>query len=201
MTTDRFVGRIAGVGTESGTRLVVGLWNTSPLGSFADVMVETGSGHRVLLAPREDVAHYISATYEFDEVRVLPVEWRKVDGGILVEAGPGVLRLRLGIGGISPLGRLLRAVPRSVATRPAWLRLINPVAKFLLPGSATAGTAGGGRREYYGVTLARRVASVEAEFDAQELGALAPLDPPVRFGFGSAPRDPSLVDVTTTIRS
>jgi hypothetical protein len=31
------------------------------------------------------------------------------------------------------------------------------------------------------------------------LGALADVDPPVRFGFGSTPRFPALVRVTTTV--
>lgn len=196
---ERFVGRIAGVGTASGTRLVVGMWRESPLGNFADVMVETGEGRRILLAPSPDVAEYIAATYTFDEVRVQDVSWRKIDGGIRVTA-EGVLDLRLSIGAISGLGMLLRLVPRAFATRPGWLRLIDPVARILVPGSATAGTAGGGRREYYGVTLARHVTALTATFEGQDLGALARLWPPVRFGFGSAPSSPSLVDVTTTIR-
>ncbi|ROS52700.1 hypothetical protein EDF50_1165 [Frigoribacterium sp. PhB24] len=201
----RFHGRIAGFGTTSGTRVVVGLWNRSPLGRFVDVMVETADGHRVLLAPSQAVADYVSSTYTFDEVRVQPVSWRGVDRTLRVSAGPDdaggdVLDLSLEIGPVSPLGRLLRLVPRAFATRPGWLTLIDPVARLLVPGARTAGTAGGGRREYYGVTLARRVVAVDARLDGRALGALAPLDPPVRFGFGSAPADPSLVDVTTTIR-
>lgn len=200
---ERFVGRIAGVGATSGTRLVVGMWHDSPLGSFVDVMVETGAGRRILLAPSDEVAAYVGGTYAFDEVRVQPVAWRKVDGGLRVTAGSSgaadVLDLTLSIGAISGLGMLLRAVPRAIATRPGWLRLINPVARILVPGSATAGTAGQGRREYYGVTLARHVTALTASFEGQDLGALARLWPPVRFGFGSAPASPSLVDVTTTI--
>ncbi|MET4052736.1 hypothetical protein ABID81_002108 [Frigoribacterium sp. PvP054] len=201
----RFHGRIAGFGTTSGTRVVVGLWNRSPLGRFVDVMVEAADGHRTLLAPSQAVADYVSSTYTFDEVRVQPVSWRGVDRTLRVSAGPDasgddVLDLSLEIGPVSPLGWLLRLVPAAFATRPGWLTLIDPVARLLVPGARTAGTAGGGRREYYGVTLARRVVAVDARFDGRPLGALAPLDPPVRFGFGSAPADPSLVDVTTTIR-
>jgi len=201
----RFHGRIAGFGTASGTRVVVGLWNRSPLGRFVDVMVEADDGHRTLLAPSQAVADYVSSTYTFDEVRVQPVSWRGVDRTLRVSAGPDasgddVLDLSLEIGPVSPLGWLLRLVPAAFATRPGWLTLIDPVARLLVPGARTAGTAGGGRREYYGVTLARRVVAVDARFDGRPLGALAPLDPPVRFGFGSAPADPSLVDVTTTIR-
>ena len=201
----RFHGRIAGFGTASGTRVVVGLWNRSPLGRFVDVMVEADDGHRTLLAPSQAVADYVSSTYTFDEVRVQPVSWRGVDRTLRVSAGPDasgddVLDLSLEIGPVSPLGWLLRLVPAAFATRPGWLTLIDPVARLLVPGARTAGTAGGGRREYYGVTLARRVVAVDARFDGRPLGALAPLDPPVRFGFGSAPADPSLVDVTTMIR-
>ena len=69
-TRDRFRGHIAGVGSASGVRVVVGRWHTTPLGSFADAMVETAAGHRVLLAPRQEVADFIAATYSFDEVRI-----------------------------------------------------------------------------------------------------------------------------------
>jgi hypothetical protein len=200
MSDLRFVGRIAGVGTTSGTRFVVGLWRESPLGSFTDVMVETREGRRILLAPSTETADFIASTYTFDEVRIVPVSARRVDGGIRVCA-EGALELRLWIGTVSGLGMLLRLVPRAFATRPLWLRLIDPVARILVPGAATAGTAGGGRREFYGVTLARHVTALEATFDGQDQGALARLWPPPRFGFGSAPASPSLVDVTTTIRS
>jgi hypothetical protein len=56
-----------------------------------------------------------------------------------------------------------------------------------------------GRREYYGVRRARHIATIEAEFCGVDLGRLAPLDPPVRFGFSSAPATPQLASVTTTI--
>ena len=51
MTRSRFRGEIAGIGSSSGTRVVVGRWAASPLGSFTDAMVETARGYRVLVAP------------------------------------------------------------------------------------------------------------------------------------------------------
>ncbi|WP_382309914.1 hypothetical protein [Herbiconiux sp. UC225_62] len=194
----RFEGRIAGFGTTSGTRMVLGLWDSSPFGRFADAMIEDARGHRILLAPSDEVAAFIAATYAFDEVRVLPVERRRIAGGLALDA-PG-LAVRLRIGPISPLGRVLRSVPPRLATHPGWLRAIDPVARRLQPGVRTAGSAGGGRREFYGVTVVRRIVWAEARFDGTDLGGFAQLDPPVRFGFGSAPREPSLVDVVTTIR-
>ena len=72
----RFRGRIAGVGSTSGTRVVVGWWHESPFGAFADVMLETAAGHRVLLAPTPQVAELVATTYTFDEVRLEPVSVR-----------------------------------------------------------------------------------------------------------------------------
>ncbi|GAB2449455.1 hypothetical protein HD599_002032 [Conyzicola lurida] len=197
MTQLRFDGSIAGFGTASGTRIVVGIWADSPLGRFADVMIEDAAGTRLLIAPSDSVAEFVSTTYVFDEVVVAPVTVTRVAERISVAAGP--LAASFVVGGVSPLGRLLRLVPRSIATRPGWLRLIDPVASLIVPGARTAGSAGTGRREFYGVTSARRISSIEAQLRGVDLGVLAPLTPPVRFGFGSAPADPSLVRVVTTI--
>ena len=43
----RFEGFIAGVGSTSGIRVVVGHWPRSPFGSFTDAMVERASGRTV----------------------------------------------------------------------------------------------------------------------------------------------------------
>ena len=58
-----FDGHIAGIGTASGLRAVVGIWQESPFWPFADVMVQQPSGHRQLLAPSREVAEFIAATY------------------------------------------------------------------------------------------------------------------------------------------
>ncbi|MCS5724217.1 hypothetical protein N1028_15540 [Herbiconiux sp. CPCC 203407] len=196
--TVRFAGRIAGFGTASGTRIVAGLWQRSPFGPFADVMLEDAGGHRTLLAPSDEVAEFVSSTYSFDEVRVVPVAWHRITGGLRVEASG--LEARLFVGAMPPLGRLLRVVPPRIATAPLWLEAIDPLARVIVPGVRTAGTAGGGRREFYGVTTLRRIAWAGARLDGVDLGAFAALDPPVRFGFGSAPPEPHLVDLVTSIR-
>jgi len=56
-----------------------------------------------------------------------------------------------------------------------------------------------GRREYYGATDAHRVTAATGSFDGRGLGALAPVDPPCRFGFSSTPRTPSVTTVVTTV--
>ncbi|PVZ93649.1 hypothetical protein DDQ50_14725 [Amnibacterium flavum] len=194
----RFRGRIAGTGTTSGVRVVVGLWEDSPYGAFADVMAELESGHRILFAPTPETAELISSVYSFDEVVVSPVSLRRSGRTLRVETDR--IRLELGIGRVSALGILLRMVPRPVATSWRWAAVVDPIARVLVRGARTAGSAGGGRREYYGVSDARRILSVTGALDGVPLGAMADLSPAVRFGFASTPPSPTLVDVTTTIR-
>ncbi|MBP1302187.1 hypothetical protein M3666_04225 [Curtobacterium sp. ODYSSEY 48 V2] len=194
----RFRGRIMGVGTTSGVRFVVGMWDRSPFGAFTDVFVEQPDGSSVLLAPDEIVAAYVSGTYRFDTVSVVDIDARRTARGLELDAGP--LRASIDVGSISPLGRVLRIVPKPIARDPRWLSVIDPVARLVAPGAGTAGTAGGGRREYYGVTGAHDVTGVSGSWAGEPLGSLAPLDPPVAFGFASMPRVPQVVDVETTIR-
>ena len=196
---DRFRGYIAGIGTQSGNRLVVGHWTDSPLGAFTDVMAENATGSRLLLAPNADVAAYVGSTYQFDAVDVVDVEARLTADRFLVSAGP--LRLSLSLGPRTLLGQLLEHVPPALAVHPRWLAAINPLAGLLVPGVSTAGSAGGGRREFYGVRSIRSLTSVSATWDGKDLGGLADIDPPVHFGFSSVPPKPQMVAVTTSIVS
>ncbi len=199
----RFRGRIAGVGSTSGTRVVVGRWVESPLGAFADAMVERADGHRVLLAPSPDVARFVAATYEFDEIRVEPFEVTRA-----TEAADGwqvrseSLTLDVTFGRRTWLGVLLLLVPRRVAVAPWWCALTDPVARLVLRGVRTRGrthASGGERREWYGATGHRLVLTASGSFDGDALGALAPVTPPPRFGFSSTPPRPSVTDVVTTV--
>ena len=192
-----FDGWIAGLGTTSGVRIVVGHWPRSPFGPFSDVMLERADGERLLLAPTPGTADFIGATYTFDTVRVVPVEVTVAGRVWTVAAEP--LRLRFATGGRGALGHLLRAVPGALAGRPAWSALTDRPARLLMPGVRTRGSAGGGRREWYGARDLRPVTSLSATFEGRDLGALAPVKPPVRFGFGSVPRRPAVTRVTTTV--
>jgi hypothetical protein len=195
--TDRFDGYIAGIGTASGLRVVVGHWPASPLDAFTDVMVERPDGHRMLLAPDERVAEFVGGTYAFDEVcrtdvtLVAGQQWR-------VDAGP--LALTFTVGPRPPLGRLLRVVPRRLATDPRWVTVVDVVARRVLRGVRTRGSAGGNRREYYAALDLHRITAATVTWDGADQGGPAPVDPPVRFGFGSTPRTPSLVRIVTLVR-
>ena len=195
---ERFTGRIAGVGSASGVRIVVGRWDDGPWGSFADVMVEDAAGHRVLLAPDERVRDFVAATYSFDEHVIEPVEvsdtadgWQVSTPSLVPAAG----------------GRRPYAAGRGCSTwcRPAWrprppgaLRSTRSLA------SRCAACAPAGRPgETGGSGTARRrcvaVTAIEGEWRGTDLGALAPVDPPCRFGFSSTPKRPSVTSVVTTI--
>lgn len=197
MSRSRFAGAIAGVGTTSGVRVVVGRWRASPYGGFADAMVETAAGHRVLLAPTSEVADFVASTYAFDEVRVEPFAVLVGDDTWTVRSDS--LELTLTVGAPTALGRLVGLVPRRVAEAPWWCTVTDPVARVVLRGVRTRGSAGGGRREFYGATGVRRLTAAAGSFDGVDLGALAPVDPPPRFGFSSTPRRPSVTEVVTTI--
>lgn len=160
-------------------------------------MVERLGGHRILLAPSAEVATYVADTYRFDEVLVVPVAVAADGPWWHVAAGP--LELRLAVGRRPAVGMLLRAVPRPLATRVAWIRAAGLAARLALPGVRTHGTAGNGRREFYGALDLRRIAAAGVLWNGADQGPLAPVDPPVRFGFGSTPAQPSVVRIVTLV--
>ncbi|BDZ42545.1 hypothetical protein GCM10025865_18440 [Paraoerskovia sediminicola] len=209
----RFDGEILAFGTSSGTRVVVGRWVRSPFGAFADVMVERGDGHRVLVAPPE-VADFVAETYRFDEVVRTAVSavvvGTEIGGegsdGVAHLAHPAHLVLRAGplaadvwTGGRTAYGRVLRLVPRALATSADFARVTDPVARLALRGVRTRGSAGAGRHESYGATDSHAIVAVEASWDGEALGALRDVAPPVRFGFGSSPPRPTATRLVTTV--
>jgi hypothetical protein len=199
MTTPRlqFDGWIAGIGTASGVRIVIGHWPSSPFGPVSDVMIESPGGHRLLLASTTRLATFVATTYRFDQVRVAPVG--VVRDGVSWTVQAESLALRLTVGRRPPLGWALRAVPPGLAGRPGWVGLLDVPARTLLPGVRTRGSAGSGRREWYGARDLCRITAATTQWAGRDLGGLADVTPPVRFGFGSVPRVPAVVRVTTTI--
>lgn len=194
---DRFTGQIAGLGSSSGVRIVVGRWVDSPLGGFADVMVAEPDGTRILLAPRTDVADFVGSTYTFDRVTLGPVDVLVGQDHWRVTAPR--LDLSFDVGSRTALGLLLGVLPARLATAPAWAALTDPVARLVLRGVRTRGSAGHGRREYYGATDLRRIRGLAGSWAGAPLGELAPVHPEPRFGFGSTPRAPSVTSLVTTV--
>jgi hypothetical protein len=192
-----FDGHIAGIGTESGLRAVVGLWRHSPFGPFADAMLQLPSGRRILLAPTAEIGDFIGAVYNFDETRVIDVAASQGSGELAVDAGP--LQIRAAIGARTGLGAVARLIPRPVAVHPHWLRAVSPLEAHLSPVVLTDGAAKGGRREYYGVTDLHHIDSAAVSWNGTDAGKLAAVRPAVGFGFSSVPPEPSLACVRTTV--
>ena len=92
-------------------------------------------------------------------------------------------------------------MPGAVAESPAWCAVTDPVARVVLRGVRTRGTAGGDRREWYGATDHRQITEMTGSFDGADLGALAPVTPAPRFGFSSTPPRPSVTTVVTTVET
>ena len=198
MIRSRFCGEIVGVGSRSGTRIVVGRWKSSPLGTFADAMVETAEGERVLLAPSRQVAEFVEATYFFDSVRIEDMRVDEtLEGSWSVRSASLVLDVEFG--GRTLLGRLLRLVPARVAESPGWCTVTDPVARVAMRGVRTRGSAGGSRQEWYGATDHHAVTGLSGSFDGADLGELRPVLPSPRFGFSSTPAKPSITRVVTTV--
>jgi hypothetical protein len=194
----RFDGWIAGMGTAAGLRVVIGHWTSSPLGPFTDLMVEQPDGHRVLLAPTPAVATFVAETYRFDEVRTVGLSVGVNGRRWQITAPPAEVTFEVGVRPM--LGVLLRTVPRRVATSPRWIAAVDFLARRVLPGVRTRGSAGDGREELYAALDLRRIADARVVWGGVDQGGLAPVTPPVRFGFGSTPLTPSLVRVITLIR-
>jgi hypothetical protein len=193
----RFVGEICGFGTAAGVRVAIGAWAVSPYGRFADAMVEHADGRRVLIAPTADVATFVGGVYAFDDVVVDEVSVDRTPGRLVFAGGP--LTADVTVGRRDALGWALRCVPPALATSVTWAQLVDPVARVAMRGVRTSGRTAGGR-ETYGATDRHRVDAVRATWHGGDLRGLTDVDPPVRFGFGSTPRRPSIVAVTTVIR-
>ena len=196
---ERFSGWIAGVGTGRGHRLVIGHWHASPFGQVTDAMVEDPAGRRSLYAPTPELAEFLAGIYRFDEVQVGSCSARRAGSCWEVQAGP--LQLSFTIGRRSLLGWLLWAIPAPLARARWWVSLLDQVARRLLPGVRTRGGTRNGRRQWYGARDLHRIVAARATLRGRDLGALGPVRPPVGFGFGSVPDQPSLVHLTSIIES
>ena len=161
-------------------------------------MIAEPDGTRLLLAPDDEVAGFVAGTYTFDRVEVGPVSIGR--SGSTVQVRAGTLDLTYDVGRRAPLGRLLRLVPPALATSPAWSRVTDPVARSLLRGVRTRGSAGGGRTEVYGATDLHLIDRMRGTWEGRSLGDLGPVTPDPGFGFGSTPPAPSVTTLVTTVR-
>lgn len=162
-----------------------GVWNESPLGPIADLMWARPDGHRVLVAPSHDVAAFVSAVYVFDETVVA--------SNFSASVADRTLSLDIPECGLSLWCRAGRGWPIPLSG-PPWItrHVAGPIARRAL-GVRTYGISPTGVREWYRARWYRPLVEGRATLACRDLGALAPLLPPVRFGFSEPPRRPSMV--------
>jgi hypothetical protein len=196
---DQFTGWIAGFGTDSGHRVVIGQWHTSPYGAVTDVMVEDPASHRTLYAPTPQLGAFLAAVYSFHDVQVARCSAQRSGRCWTVQAGP--LRASFTIGRRNLLGWLLWAMPDALARTVWWVDLLDLPARRLLPGVRTRGRTRDGRRQWYSAHDLHPIVAADAVLNGLDLGALRAVQPPVGFGFGSVPGRPSLVHLTTMIEA
>lgn len=194
-----FEGSITGMGFADGHRVVVGRWERSPLGAFADVMVARPDGSRVLIAPDERVAGFVASHYTFDEVRVSPVTAQLTATNLGVLAGDVEVDASIGRSGAASL--VLRARPRVLASSAVWGRmealLARPLARPLMGGAGvrTAGRTRAGALERYVASDLRPLIDAHASVGGHTCGALVPLRP-CGFGFSEFGARPAHVTLT-----
>lgn len=173
--------------------MVVGHWARSPVGPLSDVMWASPSGHRTLYAPSAEGADFVTSVYAFDEVVVDPDLVVTGDGrslDVVLPARSATVALVAGTGWHIP-----------PPVRPAWLtRWVEaPIARALM-GVQTYGVSPTGVEEWYQATAWRPVVTARATVAGDDLGGLALIDPPCRFGFSEPPRHPSLTTVRPLLR-
>lgn len=179
-------GRIGAAGFASGDRVVVGVWASGPLGPMTDVMWARPDGERVLLAPTQAVADFITSAYRFDRVEIVDVRGAADGRTLTVEAGPLVVRLVAGRGWRLPPARL----------RPPWFTryVEGPIARVVMR-VHTYGVTPTGVHEWYRADRWSPVVSGTATLDGVDLGPIGPVAPPCRFNFSEPPKRPSITDV------
>jgi hypothetical protein len=178
-------GVIASCGFASGDRVVVGHWWTSPVGPFTDVMWCEPDGVRVLYAPDDTVARFVTALYRFDRLEVVPFETFSSSRLLVVRFGDREVRV----------DARRRRWPVPLSGSPAVCRWVQgPVARRLM-GVRTYGVTGSGVHEWYRARSHRRLRSASATAGGRALGSMTPVEPAVRFGFSEPPRRPSFVRV------
>ena len=188
MTIHSLAGVIGSAGFESGDRLMVGHWWHSPIGAFTDVMWVEPDGLRVLYAPDERVARFVTSLYRFERTDVVPFRTEGDAKHLAVEFGDRSVTMRSGWGIPIPFGR------------PRWFTrwVEGPIARVALR-VHTYGVTTTGVREWYQAEVYRPMRHAEASARGTSLGAHGRVEPPIGIGFSEPPRWASVVNVRTRL--
>ncbi len=185
---DVFQGRITSCGFESGDRIVVGDWITSPFGKFTDIMWATKEGKRILIAPNNQISDYVQSLYTFDEVVVEEISVTNFEGGMKLTSESLNLEYRWSRGWTIPFSRSL-----------FFIATVESLFAKLFFGTRTHGVTKNGRKEWYAIDRISSITNASAIINSQDAGGKRPMKEPCKFGFSEAPKKPSSCEVRTHI--
>ena len=187
---DIFEGRISSSGFSSGDRIVIGDWHQSPLGEFTNLMWARPDGTRILLAPSQEHADYVSALYMFEEVRIETIMVQREERTVRVKAGELDVMMEWGRGWSIPL------------PRPRWfIATIEQFFANLIFGTKTHGKTCNGLREWYCVRGIATIQQASAVYASENFGESCDFNTTACFGFSEPPTKPSSVKVRSMIES
>lgn len=184
----RLDGAIAAAGFASGDRIVIGMWESSPIGPFVDVMWAEADGWRTLFVPSARVAAFVTSIYHFDAV--------EIDETLAVHRDRQRLSASWGSASLEwTLGRAVRFPPRT-----SWIarRVEGPIARAFM-GVEIIGVSPTGVAERYEAHRLRRITGGWAVVGGHDLGALGPPVPACGFGFSEPPPFASITEITTHV--
>ena len=185
---DIFQGRITSSGFQTGDRIVVGAWNSSPFGNFTDIMWAKPDGTRVLIAPTQEIADYVTAMYSFDEVVLEEIVSKEEGRSLSVECKSMDLQFSWNRGFVIPFKRSL-----------LFIATVELFFARLFFSTRTYGLTRNNRREWYAIDRVSNLSHASARIEGNNVGDMATMNPPCKFGFSEAPKKPASCEVRTHI--
>ena len=185
---DIFKGRITSSAFESGDRIVVGTWKESIFGEFTDIMWAKKDGTRVLIAPTQEIANYVTAMYSFDEVILEEISTSLNDSNLSVNCNTMNLEFSWNKGFPIPFKRSL-----------LFIRTIELFFAKLVFSTRTYGLTKNNRQEWYAIDRVSHITSATGNIEGGNIGEFGPMKEPCKFGFSEAPKKPSSCAVRTHI--
>ncbi len=180
MNMDIFEGRITSCGFSSGDRIVIGTWINTPFGSFSDIMWAKPDGTKVLIAPNQKIANYISSLYDFDIIKI-----EKLD----IESDENMMKIETK--NLNCHFEWSRGVSFLIKKRPLWfVASIEYFFGWLIFGTKTYGKTKNGKKEWYAVDRLSRLTLADVEFNGKNLGGQTKFHPKANFGFSDPPKMP-----------
>ena len=185
---DIFSGRITSSGFDSGDRIVVGAWKTSKFGEFTDIMWAKPDGTRVLIAPTQEIADYVTDMYTFDEVILENITTTQGGRNLKINCSSMELEFTWNRGFSIPFKRSL-----------FFISTVELFFAKLLFSTRTYGITKNNRKEWYAIDRVSKVVQATAKIKGIDVGSLTPMNEPCKFGFSEAPKKPSSCVVRTHI--